>query len=60
MILLERLGLLREEAKNNFDREKLSAYCVAIANEGAAIWCSEPPTARLGQLSVALVIVGVA
>lgn len=23
-----------KEAKNNFDREKLSAYCVAIANEG--------------------------
>jgi ATP-dependent DNA helicase RecG len=30
----ERQNLEFKEAKNSFDREKLSAYCVAIANEG--------------------------
>jgi len=30
----ENQSLEFKEAKNSFDREKLSAYCVAIANEG--------------------------
>jgi ATP-dependent DNA helicase RecG len=30
----ERQNLEFKEAKNSFDREKLAAYCVAIANEG--------------------------
>jgi ATP-dependent DNA helicase RecG len=37
-----------KEAKNQFDREKLSAYCVAIANEVVVIWCLGSPTVRLG------------
>ncbi len=45
-----------KEAKNSFDREKLSAYCVAIANEGGGHLvlgvANTPPRPNGWQLSL--------